>query len=62
MRKFIFNGSVISTVFSGISAIQATRQGPRDWRLLLLWASWGISLALAIGSVIEESKNAEIER
>ncbi|MFZ4896082.1 hypothetical protein ACL9RL_16680 [Plantibacter sp. Mn2098] len=62
MRKFIFNGSVISTVFGGISAIQATRQGPRDWRLVLLWASWGISLALAIGSVIEESKNAEIER
>ncbi|AQX79908.1 hypothetical protein A4X17_05430 [Plantibacter sp. H53] len=62
MRKFLFNGSMISTVFGGISALQATRQGPRDWKLALLWVSWGISLALAISSVIDDSKQAEIGR
>ncbi|KQQ51596.1 MULTISPECIES: hypothetical protein [unclassified Plantibacter] len=62
MRKYLFNGSMISAVFGGISALQATRQGPRDWKLILLWLSWGISLALAISTVLEESKQAEIGR
>jgi hypothetical protein len=62
MRKYLFNGSMISAVFGGISALQATRQGPRDWKLILLWLSWGISLALAISTVVDESKQAEIGR
>ncbi|MBF4568802.1 hypothetical protein ITJ57_08465 [Plantibacter sp. VKM Ac-2880] len=62
MRKYLFNGSMISAVFGGISALQATRQGPRDWKLILLWLSWGISLALAISTVLDESKQAEIGR
>ncbi|HXH35515.1 MAG TPA: hypothetical protein VNJ54_14110 [Plantibacter sp.] len=62
MRKYLFNGSMISAVFGGISALQATRQGPRDWKLILLWLSWGISLALAISTVLDESKQAELDR
>lgn len=62
MRKYLFNGSMISAVFGGISALQATRQGPRDWKLILLWVSWGISLALAISTVLDESKQAELKR
>ena len=62
MRKNLFNGSMISAVFGGISALQATCQGPRDWKLILLWLSWGISLALAISTVLDESKQAEIGR
>jgi len=58
VRKFIFNGSIISAVFGGISAIQATRKGPRDWRTLLLWVSWGATLAAAIGTVIIDANNA----
>jgi len=61
MRKYLFNGSMISAVFGGISALQATRQGPRDWKLILLWVSWGISLALAISTVVDESKQASID-
>ncbi len=60
MRKFIFNGAVIGAVFGGWSVLQATRKGPRDWRLILTWISWAISLTLAIGSVVSESKEAEI--
>lgn len=58
MRKFIFNTSMISAIFSGFSVVQTTREGPRDWRLLLLWLSWGISIALAIGSVLEKDREA----
>lgn len=55
MRKFIFSSSVISAVFSGWSTLQMTRQGPRDWRLALMWISWALSLAIAIGTVLDEA-------
>ena len=59
MRKFILNTSVLSAVASGWGVVQTTRNGPRDWRLVLMWVSWGISVAVAVGTVIEESKEAE---
>jgi len=55
VRKFIFSSSVISAVFSGWSTLQMTRQGPRDWRLALMWISWALSLAIAIGTVLDEA-------
>lgn len=55
MRKFIFSSSVISAMFSGWSTLQMTRQGPRDWRLALMWISWALSLAIAIGTVLDEA-------
>lgn len=61
MRKFIFNGTVISAVFGGISALRATREGPRDWRTVLLWVSWAATLASAVGTVIIDAKQAELE-
>lgn len=57
MRKFIFSSSVISALFSGWSTMQTTRHGPRDWRLVLMWISWGVSLAIAVGTVIDEAKH-----
>ena len=62
MRKFIFSSSVIAAIFSGWSTLQTTRRGPRDWRLVLMWVSWGVSLAIAIGTVIDEDNNGEIDR
>lgn len=56
MRKFLFSGAIISALFSGLGVVNATRQGPRDWRLVLMWISWGLSVAVAIGTVIEEDK------
>jgi len=62
MRKFIFNGAIISAIFGGLGVVQTTRKGPRDWRLILMWVSWGASLAIAVGTVIEQAHNAnEIE-
>jgi len=58
MRKFIFNGSIISAIFGGLGVLQTTRKGPRDWRLILMWISWGASLAIAVGTVIEQAHNA----
>ena len=58
MRKFIFNGSIISAIFGGLGVVQTTRKGPRDWRLILMWVSWGITVALAVGSVLQADEDA----
>lgn len=59
MRKFVFNSSVLSSLFSALGVVQATRKGPRDWRLILMWISWAISVAIAVGTVIETTKDSE---
>ncbi|AWB95833.1 hypothetical protein DCE93_09305 [Agromyces badenianii] len=60
MRKYLFSGAVISAVISGIGVARATAAGPRDWRLLLMWVSWAASLAIAIGTVAEQTRNPEL--
>ncbi|MBC7517541.1 MAG: hypothetical protein H7248_01425 [Microbacteriaceae bacterium] len=59
MRRFLFSSSVISAIFGGWSTLQTTRRGPRDWRLALLWLSWAISLAIAIGTVVDEARERD---
>ena len=59
MRKFIFNPSVLSSLFGAIGLIKTSRTGPRDWRLILLWVVWSATLAIAVGTVIEKSRDAE---
>jgi hypothetical protein len=38
---------------------RATQRGPRDWRLGLMWLGWGITVALAIGTVISQAEAAQ---
>lgn len=59
MRKYLFNGAVIGAITGAFSIAQTTRKGPRDWRLVLLWIGWALSLAIAIGTVREQSRELE---
>lgn len=61
MRKFLFNFNVLSTLFGAVGLARTTSQGPRDWRLILMWVAWGLNLAIAIGTVAEAAKNDELE-
>lgn len=61
MRKFLFNTSVLGALFGGFTALRATLRGPRDWRLILVWLGWGISVALAVADVVKESQQDELE-
>jgi hypothetical protein len=61
LRKFIFSGRVIGAAFGTIAVIRATREGPRDWRTVLIWVAWGATLANAIGTVIIDARQAELE-
>ena len=61
MRKFIFSTQVLGAAFGGWTTLQATRKGPRDWRLALMWISWAATLAIAVGTVVKDQQNAELE-
>jgi hypothetical protein len=59
MRKFILNTSVLSAVFGIFGLVKTTQRGPRDWRLILMWLTWGATVAIAVGTVIERNKEVE---
>ncbi|GAB2822966.1 hypothetical protein GCM10027022_11860 [Alpinimonas psychrophila] len=62
MRKFLFNASVLGAIFGGVAALRETIRGPRDWRVILMWIGWAISVALAVGAVIRANEEAEQAR
>jgi hypothetical protein len=51
LRKYLMNGAIISAVLSGFSALRHQRKEPADWRTYLTWASWVLTLIVAIGTV-----------
>lgn len=62
MRKFVFSSAMIGVVSGGWNAVRATRTGPRDWRLLLLWLGWTLSTATAIGTVVIDARERNDEK
>jgi len=54
MRRYIFNGAVLGAVAGVVPAIRHSVVGPRDWRLALIWVGWGINVAIAVGTVVEQ--------
>lgn len=59
MRKFLFSPSIWASLFPAVGVIRTTTSGPRDWRLILQWIVLGATVALAVGTVIERSREAE---
>jgi hypothetical protein len=57
MRQFLFSSSILSAVAGGITLLRRSLRGPLTWQIALLWASWLISLILAIAAIRERSRN-----
>lgn len=54
MRKYLFSTGLVSAVVGGATLFRSLRDdAPFTWRTALAWLSWGITLALAIGSVVD---------
>lgn len=54
MRKYLFGTGIISAVTSGLALLRGVRGDvPFTWRLALAWLSWGITLALSIGAIVD---------
>ena len=62
MRKYLLNWGVVTTALGVISVIQTTRSAPRDWRVLLAWASWALSFVVVITSVHDRSAELKSDR
>jgi hypothetical protein len=56
MRQFLFSGTILSSLAAGISLLRKTGRGPFTWQVALLWASWIISLALAIAAIRDRNR------
>lgn len=54
MRKYLFGTGIITAVISGLGLMRGLREdAPFTWRTALSWISWGITLALAIGAIVD---------
>lgn len=51
--RYLFGTGLIGAITAGISLLRGTREAPVTWRAVLAWISWGITLALAIGSIVD---------
>lgn len=59
MRKYLLNGAVLGAAMGAWSLVKQTREGRRDWMLVLMWLSWALSTAVAIGSIARDSRELE---
>ncbi len=54
MRKYLFGTGLISALTTGLTLLRGARGDvPFTWRQALAWLSWGITLALAVGTVVD---------
>ncbi len=61
MKKFLMNGTFISVLFSVFGLIKSTMTGKRDWKLVLLWASWVLSLIAVIAAINDPDADDEFD-
>ena len=54
--RYLFGTGLIGAITAGLSLLRGSREEPITWRAVLAWVSWGITLALAIGAVIDTSR------
>ncbi|GGM48403.1 hypothetical protein [Microbacterium saperdae] len=57
--NYLFGTGLIGAITAGASLLRGSRDTPITWRAVLAWVSWGITLALAIGSVIDTYRSRQ---
>lgn len=54
MRRYLFSTGLVSAIVGGVTLLRGLRESePFTWRTALAWLSWGITLALAVGAVVD---------
>lgn len=51
--NYLFGTGLIGAITAGRTLLRGSREEPLTWRAALAWLSWGITLALAIGAVVD---------
>jgi hypothetical protein len=63
MRSYLFGSGIITAVTGGLALLRGLRSGEVfTWRMALAWVSWGISVALAIGTIVDTRRAARGRR
>lgn len=53
---YLFGTGIIGAITGGMALLRGSREQKWTWRTALAWLSWGITLALAIGAIIDKSR------
>lgn len=54
MRRYLFSTGLLSAILAGVALLRGLRDHePFTWRTALAWVSWGISVTLAVGAVVD---------
>ena len=54
MRKYLFGTGLMTAITGGLTLLRGMREdAPFTWRTALGWLSWGISVALVIGAIVD---------
>lgn len=56
MRKYVTGTGIVGAVLSGVSLLRGAGERPFTWRVALQWVSWGITFALAVGTILDIRK------
>lgn len=54
--RYFFSTGLVAAISAGISLLRGTREQPITWRAVLSWVSWGITMALAVGAVVDMNR------
>lgn len=59
MRKYLFGTGLLPAITGGVTLLRSARSDePFTWRTALAWLSWGITMALAVGAVVDSYRGA----
>ncbi|WP_203579730.1 hypothetical protein [Microbacterium hibisci] len=54
MRKYLFGTGLFTAFTGGLTLLRGLREKePFTWRQVLAWISWGISVALVVGAIVD---------
>lgn len=59
MRKYLFGTGIIGAFTSGMALLRGVRGEQFTWRTAIAMLSWGLTLALAIGSIVEVRRESQ---
>ncbi|MGF3055581.1 hypothetical protein [Microbacterium sp. YY-01] len=57
--RYLFGTGLIGAITAGYSLLKGTRDAPITWRAVLAWLSWAITLALAIGTIVDMRRDEQ---
>lgn len=53
MRTYLFTTGLFSAFMGGVALLRELRDEPFTWRTAMAWVSWGITVVLAVGALVD---------